>query len=150
MITNALRRPRWMLWLAATALACDAGSSKAPKVALGQENADSARAAAGVQTAPTLGPDAKVALDSGNALFRKKAYPAALAQYRLAAARAPRHAAPFFGIYMVAQATANKVLADSALANIRANNATAPASGFDHSDTSLSKVRASGKKGPIS
>ena len=73
-----------------------------------------------------LGPDAKAALDSGNALFRKKAYPEALAQYRLASDRAPQHSAPLFGIYMVARATNNGALADSALAGIRQRNGPLP------------------------
>jgi len=71
--------------------------------------------------------DAGVALDSGNALFRAKRYPEALAQYRVATRRAPDDAAAYFGIYMVASATKNQTLADTALAAMRARGMTAPA-----------------------
>ncbi|CAN5488451.1 hypothetical protein BH09GEM1_BH09GEM1_10730 [soil metagenome] len=54
-----------------------------------------------------IGPRANAALDTGNALYRKKQYAAALIHYREAAELAPQHAAPFFGIYMVARATGN-------------------------------------------
>lgn len=70
---------------------------------------------------------ARVALDSGNALFRAKRYPEALAQYRLATKRAPDDAAAYFGIYMVASATKEQALADSALAAMRARGMAAPA-----------------------
>lgn len=148
--TNAPSR-RWMVLLAVSALACKGSGGSLPKVSLDQLRADSAHAAGGVQTqgTPQLAPAAKVALDSGNQLFRKKAYSAALAQYRLASLSSPQHAAPYFGIYMVAQATHNTKLADSALANIRANNGVAPLPGFDHSDTIGVKARAGVKKGPI-
>lgn len=141
---------RLMVLLAASVLACKGSEGSQPKVPLDQMRADSAHAVAGVKTqgTPELSPEARVALDSGNALFRKKTYAAALAQYRLASARSPRHAAPYFGIYMVAQATKNTKLADSALANIRANNGVAPMPGFDHSDTSSAKARAGIKKDP--
>jgi hypothetical protein len=140
-----------MVLLAVSALACKGSGGSPPAKSLAEMRADSAHTAAGVQTqgTPELAPEAKVALDSGNALFRKKAYTAALAQYRLASMRSPRHAAPYFGIYMVAQATKNTKLADSALANIRANNGVPPMPGFDHSDTIGAKARAGVKKGPI-
>jgi hypothetical protein len=69
--------------------------------------------------APQLPPAARVALDSGNAAYRAKAYPQALAQYRAAAAAAPDEAAPYFGIYMAAMALHNRALADSASTEIR-------------------------------
>ena len=52
----------------------------------------------------------------------KKQYAAGLVHYREASELAPQHAAPFFGIYMVARATGNAAMADSALANRRLRN----------------------------
>lgn len=62
----------------------------------------------------------KTALDSGNALYRKKDYAGALAQYRIAANVSGRDPAPFYGIAMVAQVTSNTALYDSALTAMRA------------------------------
>jgi hypothetical protein len=62
---------------------------------------------------------ARAALDAGNAAFRRQQFDAALAQYRLAAADAPAELAPYFGIYMAAQALHDTALADSAVARIR-------------------------------
>lgn len=67
-----------------------------------------------------LAPDAAAALDRANAAFRAGRYDAALADYRAAATRAPDHAAPHYGVYMVARQTKNAALADSAMAAIRA------------------------------
>ena len=74
-----------------------------------------------------IGPEAKAALDRGNALFTKKSYAAALVEYRAAAAIAPQHEAPLYGIYMVARALNNAPLAVSALAGmkVRSGGATA-------------------------
>ena len=66
-----------------------------------------------------LGPAARAALDSGNAAYRLKNYSGALRHYRAAALSAPEQAAPWFGIYMIAQATGDKSLADSATAEVR-------------------------------
>ena len=114
---------RWMPSLALAVVAC--GGSDAAKVPLTQAGATAS--APEIQAAHSLiGPAAQAALDSGNVLFRKKAYVEALVRYRAAAALAPQHAAPLFGIYMVASATSNKALADSALAGIRARNGPLP------------------------
>jgi hypothetical protein len=67
--------------------------------------------------------DARAALDSGNRLYSAKAYAAALEQYRRAAALAPEHDAPLFGIVMVANATADSALADSAATAMREHQA---------------------------
>lgn len=66
--------------------------------------------------------EAKVALDSGNVLFRAKAYDLALAQYRRSEQLAPGDATPVFGVLMVGEATGNSRLADSARARIRELN----------------------------
>lgn len=109
-----------ILFVAGATLACTGGQG-APKIPLARASAaDSARE---VEAAHGLiGPAAKAALDSGNVLYRKRAYAAALAQYRQASALAPQHAAPLFGIYMVARATNNLAMADTALAGIRQRN----------------------------
>jgi hypothetical protein len=104
---------------AALALAaCGGGGHQdPPKVPLAQRTTDRPNAVEAAHA--VIGPAAKAALDSGNALFRKKGYAGALAQYRAAAALAPQHSAPLFGIYMVARATNDSAMADSALAGIR-------------------------------
>lgn len=129
--------PRLAVLLLATAVACQ----PADKATTDQAKADSAHNAAGVSTAgPELSADAKVALDSGNVLFRsgsaldakkakadaKKAYTAALVQYRLSAQRSPQHGAPLYGIYMVAGALADTALADSVLTVMRARGLALP------------------------
>jgi hypothetical protein len=116
--TPLRRVPRWSVIAIAisSAIACSGGGNP-PKVPLGAASAANPKA---VEAAHALiGPAAKAALDSGNVLFRKKAYGDALAQYRAASALAPQHSAPLFGIYMVARATNNPVMAESALAGIR-------------------------------
>ncbi len=105
----------------ATAAAFGCSKSDAPKIPLSSTStADSVRAAASAHA--LIGPAAKTALDSGNAAFRKKSYADALTHYRSASMLAPQHAAPFFGIYMVARAMNDTVLADSALSDIRRRN----------------------------
>ncbi|MDO8500853.1 MAG: hypothetical protein Q7S20_03330 [Gemmatimonadaceae bacterium] len=135
---------RLAILLLATAVACKS-ADKTSNASTDQARADSAHKAAGVTTGsaqpqPELSAEAKVALDSGNVLYRsgsdldrkkasadaKRAYAAALTQYRLAAERSPKHAAPFFGIYMTARALGNIVLADSALAGIRERGGELP------------------------
>ena len=71
---------------------------------------------------PRITGEAKVALDSGNVLFRAKAYDLALAQYRRSAQLAPGDVTPVFGVLMVGEATGNSPLADSARARIRELN----------------------------
>jgi hypothetical protein len=133
-------------------LACGGGGG-APKVPLAQVATDSSARAMEAAHA-LIGPEAKAALDSGNVLYRHKAYAEALAQYRLASDRAPQHSAPLFGIYMVARATNNPVLADSAIAGIRSRNGALPdvpagMGGAPHSmsDSALKQLRAQMKKG---
>jgi len=66
-----------------------------------------------------LSASAQQALDSANVLFRTKHYPEALGFYRLTASRSPGDPTALFGIYMVAQATKNVRLGDSAMAVLR-------------------------------
>ncbi|MEP7381544.1 MAG: hypothetical protein ABI910_07650 [Gemmatimonadota bacterium] len=70
--------------------------------------------------ATDLQPVTQALLDSGNAAFRQKDYPAALGFYARASEVQPEHAAPWFGTYMVGQATRNSALTDSALRMVRA------------------------------
>ena len=113
---------RWLVVVAAAVApsACKV-RQEAPKIPLAQAAAaDSARAVAAAHGG--IGPEARAMLDSGNRLFRKKDYAGALVQYRAASALEPQHAAPFFGMYMVARATHDSASADSALAAIRRRN----------------------------
>ncbi|MGZ3372141.1 MAG: hypothetical protein ACXU9O_02795 [Gemmatimonadaceae bacterium] len=137
---------RWSgIVLAAGATFACSGRRDPPKVPLAKGGADSASAVEAAHA--LLGPAAKAALDSGNVLFRKKAYAAALAQYRAASALAPQHSAPLFGIYMVARATNNPVMADSALEGIRLRNGAIMA---PHvlSDTALQRMHDSFRHRP--
>lgn len=127
-----------VLALALAASACTV-KQEAPKIPLSQATAaDSARRVAAGHA--LIGPAARAALDSGNVLYRRKEYGAALAQYRAASALAPQHAAPFFGIYMVARATRDTAMADSALAAIRARNGPMPTAPHSLNDSVLQRV----------
>lgn len=129
---------------AATIVACTT-EDDAVKVPLGKATAgDSARAVAAAHA--LIGPAARTALDSGNAYYRRKAYAAALAQYRAASTLAPQHAAPFFGIYMVARATHNNEMADSALAEIRRRNGPMQPLTHSPSDSVLERVHEGARK----
>ena len=96
----------------------------APKLPLGHPRV-ATQGDSGERRGPTIRGEAKVALDSGNILYKAKAYPLALAQYRRAAVLAPDEEAPFFGVLMVANVTKNARLADSATTRIRELNASA-------------------------
>ena len=82
-----------------------------PPLASGQEGAPARTAITGA---------ARVALDSGNALYKAKSYAIALEQYRRAATLAPREEAPLVGMMMVANVTGNSKLADSVTVRLRA------------------------------
>jgi tetratricopeptide (TPR) repeat protein len=127
-------------------LACSSPGSDAPKVPLGQVAPAESAATVAVGAHAIIGPRAKAALDTGNALYRKKQYDAALAHYREASELAPQHAAPFFGIYMAARATGNTVLADSALAAIRVRNGPLPAAPRSLHDSVLGRMHELAKK----
>ena len=116
---------------AAASLAACGSRNDAPAVPLTlATNADSASAIAAAHA--VLGPDAKLALDRGNEAFKKKDFKTALKEYREASALAPQHSAPLFGIYMVANATHNTAMADSALAGIRQRGGGLPAPADPH------------------
>lgn len=112
------------------AAGCAKSSSDETKVPLGQvaqtENPHDA-----------LPPAARTAIDSGNVLFRAGNLDAALSQYRAAAAAAPANAAPWFGVYMVAQKQNRRALADSAMKQI---NALAVGQGRMLTDTAMEKL----------
>ena len=149
MTRSFLRRQAWLPAIALLTVACSGGNG-APKVPLAAAATDSSARAMEAAHA-LLGPAAKAALDSGNVLFRRKAYDQALVEYRLAAELAPQHTAPLYGIRMVAAATNNRALLDSATAGMRARNGSLPAaaSGAPHSmsDSALKAFRAQMKKG---
>jgi hypothetical protein len=105
------------------AAACSSGD-EGPKTPLAALAADSGAAPAAEQD--ILTPAAQAAVDSGNVLFRARRYPQALSRYRAAAVLAPQSPTPLFGIYMVAQATANTRLLDSAVAELRRLNGPLP------------------------
>jgi hypothetical protein len=65
-------------------------------------------------------------LDSGNAAYRAKNFDLALRHYRDAARAAPTHASPWFGIFLVAQATQNSALADSARKEVQKRTSNTP------------------------
>lgn len=135
--------PRRRLALVAAALFATGCGSSAPKIPLALAATDS-NAREMESAHALLGPAAQAALDSGNALFRQKAYQPALAKYRRASELAPQHAAPLFGIYMVARATNDAALADSAMAGIRARNGNLPpvGEGTPHAGMSDSALKA--------
>ncbi len=66
------------------------------------------------QLPPGLTAVAAARLDSGNVAFRARQYAQALAYYRAAARDVPEHPAPWYGVFMVASATNNQPLVDSA------------------------------------
>ena len=93
-------------------LAC--GGSDAPKTPLGEKTSGVAE-----EPGPAITGAAKLALDSGNMLFRAKAYDRALSQYRRSAQLAPDELAPLLGIMMVADVTKDSKLSEETLPRIR-------------------------------
>jgi hypothetical protein len=147
---SVLRQRRVLVFAGVVMLACSSGQD-APKVPL-SKTAPAPADSAGQEIAAhaLLGPAARAALDSGNALFRKKSYAAALAQYQSASSLAPQHSAPLFGIYMVARATNNVAMADSALAGIRLRSGAMTPAPHSLTDSALQRMHDTlGKKRPI-
>jgi hypothetical protein len=73
---------------------------------------------------PTITGEARVALDSANALFRLRDYQGALAQYQRSAQLAPAEIAPLLGTMMVADAINDARLRQATMARIRAIDPT--------------------------
>lgn len=123
------------------------GRSEAPKIPLDQANHGTI-AANEAATPGALGGEAKVALDSGNILFRAKVYERALVQYRLSARLAPTELAPLLGILMVTDVTKNAKLADSTLSRIREMNPAAADSAAAMSHAEILKAHSRARKVP--
>jgi hypothetical protein len=147
MMRSFVRRWYVIMVAAGAALACS-GQREAPKVPLANGVADNSNAVGAAAAHALIGPAARAALDSGNVLFRKKAYAAALAQYRAASVLAPQHSAPLFGIYMVARATNNPAMADSALAGIRLRSGAMTPPPHVLTDTALQRIHENFRKRP--
>ena len=122
MRNSAVSRIGFCITAALTIYGC--GGSDAPKTPLGQANQGGV-GGSGAATPAAIGGEAKAALDSGNILFRAKAYDRALAQYRRSARLAPTELAPLLGILMVTEVTKNAKLADSTLSRMRELNPAA-------------------------
>jgi len=97
---------------------------------------------------PTMTGAAKAALDSGNAAYRRKDYAAALVAFEKSQKLAPDDAAPWFGIYMVAQARKDNRAADAALAEIQKRSETVPAPMLDSAAMKRAHARAGVKTTP--
>ncbi|MHB1861584.1 MAG: hypothetical protein ACYCVL_01325 [Gemmatimonadaceae bacterium] len=121
--------------------ACSKSQQEQPKTPIAQMTAGAADSTANPHDA--MSPAARAALDSGNTAYRAGKYADALKNYRSASEQAPLNAAPFFGIYMVAEKMGNKKLADSAGAEIRrrSNGTTQMLS-----DSALQSLHAAGTK----
>ncbi|HEU4564709.1 MAG TPA: hypothetical protein VFS05_08680 [Gemmatimonadaceae bacterium] len=149
-IPTAIRPRTLTAALAAVALlalaACNRGSEESGGTPLSQQSAGTAQGElppnhpplGETMPASDLPPAARAALDSGNAAFREKAYDKALAYYRNGVKAAPDHSAPYFGVYMAAKAMGNLVLADSAMAQVKAHAKGATAM----SDSALKEMHA--------
>jgi hypothetical protein len=114
---KSLRVLRLRASFAATVTVDACSGADAPKTPLGA--ADSGTIAPDGAMVPAIQGEAKAALDSGNILFRAKAYGRALAQYRRSADLAPAELAPLLGIMMVADVTKDSRLRGATLSRIR-------------------------------
>lgn len=103
--------------VAAVSILFACSDTDAAKTPLGAAN--SAAAAPNPAAFSSITGDAKRSLDSGNVLFRAKAYDGALKQYSRAAELAPSEVAPLLGIMMVADVKNDSKLADDTRARIR-------------------------------
>lgn len=83
--------------------------------ACGRGDAGGASPAAAAVPAPV-----RAQLDSGNAAYRLRDYPAALRHYREAARLGPDQAPAWYGVQMAAGALGDRAAADSAGARLRA------------------------------
>ena len=116
-----------LVMVATTLMACGEKMDSDDRVQPGT-GSQAAGGAAGAVAAPAtqLTPETQQAIDAGNAAYRAKDYALALTEFEKAASLSPELPAPWFGIYMVAQARKDTKAADVALAEIRKRNA-APA-----------------------
>lgn len=119
--TNLSRRGLCLAAAMAVAVAACGGDRDAPKIPLDRRTNASVGSNA-AETRVGISGEAKIALDSGNTLFRAKAYDRALAQYRRSAQLAPTELAPLFGILMVTDVTKDVKLADSTRSLMRELN----------------------------
>ena len=123
MRSSSVSRLGYCLAAAVTIWGCG-GKGDAPKVPLDQ--AQPGAMGGGGSAAPgVMGGEAKTAIDSGNILFRAKAYDQALIQYQRSSQLAPMESAPLLGILMVADVTKNTKLAEATLARMKALNPSA-------------------------
>lgn len=132
---------------ALTICGCDGSNREAPKIPLDQASRGSV-GTSGPETQGGIGGEAKAALDSGNVLFRAKAYDRALAQYRLSARLAPTELAPLLGILMVADVTKNAKLADATLSRLRELNPAAADSSAARSHAEILDFHSRARKSP--
>jgi hypothetical protein len=142
-----LSRFGFCLAAAMTIWGCGGSNRDAPKIPLDRANP----ASIGTTEAATPGAlvgAAKTALDSGNILFRAKAYDRALAQYRRSAQLAPTELAPLLGILMVTDVTKNAKLADSTLSRMRKLNPAAADSSAAMSHAEIVDVHSRTSKAP--
>jgi hypothetical protein len=127
-------------------LAC--GTESGEKIPLGQPSSAPSSAVAAAQPIP------KSALDSANLAFRAKRYDDALVAYRRSAAQTPDLAAPWYGVYMVAKATQNAALADSAMAEVKKRTSEpgllSEGTGRAHADTVSRRPHPTVTKAPTS
>jgi Flp pilus assembly protein TadD len=85
--------------------------------ACGRGDAAGDRAAHG--GADALRPEVRARVDSGNAAYRVRDYPAALRHFREAARLDPGQAVAWYGVQMAAGALGDRAAADSAAARLR-------------------------------
>jgi hypothetical protein len=107
-----------VLAVAACVVTAACSGDAAPKVPLGEAAPAASEAQTGSVANP-LPPAAMGLLEAGNNAYRAKQFDVAIAKYREAAAAAPKHAAPWFGVFMAASASGNTALADSASARVQ-------------------------------
>jgi hypothetical protein len=147
MRSSAVSRLGFCFAAAATILGCGGSNREAPKIPLGEAQPGST-GASGAATPRAMGGEAVTALDSGNILYRAKAYDRALLQYRRSAQLAPTESAPLLGILMVADVTKNAKLADSTLARMRALNPGGADSSAAMSQAEILQFHSGIKKAP--
>lgn len=76
--------------------------------------------------APSLPPEVRAQVDSGNAAYRGRDFRAALRHFREAARLDPGQAVAWYGVQMAADALGDRAAADSAGARLRALVPAAP------------------------